>query len=232
MKLTPEEQAAADALALKNKQEDKNAKDKKESEDGDEGDEDGEDDPPTEDVATLKAQNEKLKKENAKRRVSERDTKAQIERQNQALAILQGKKVGDIDPIEKAQTESKLKTSRALIKAEIGNMARDAHNPGAIFATYGGRFKDIEVDLDEETVDTDSLKEVIDGIRKESPWMFQSTKDETKVDLKTGKRAPDKGSPVTGKNQKAEWQKLLQEGRVAEANKFYKENQALIRAQL
>lgn len=236
MKLTAEEQAAADLLAKENAQKEKDTKDKKSEGGGtEEGDDEESEEADSDDVKVLKAQNEKLKKENAKRRVSERDTKAQIERQNKALAILQGKDVGTVDPIEKAQTESKLKMSRALIKAELSTVARDAHNPGKLFAAFSDKFKDIEVDLDAETVDTDALKEAVDSIREENPWMFQSKESESSkpaIDPKTGKRAPDKGTPAAGKSHKAEWNRLKQAGLTAEAAKYYKENRLLILTQL
>lgn len=229
------EQIAAEKAEQEKKAAEKNKEgsDEGAGTDGDK-DEEGEGDDKEEDPAALKAQIKKLRDENAKKRVSEKAAKEENERYKKALKALgvKGEEGGDeLSPIEKSKLESEAKVKRAMIKAELAVVARDAHNPNVLLQSFPSKFKDIEVDVDGESVDSEALKEAVESIRKDNPWMFQP-KEGTKAAVTPGKKAPDNGRPTGGVDHKAEWQRLKQGGQNAAAAKYYAEHKAMILSQL
>lgn len=235
--LTAEQQKEADEKAKleaeKAKQEALKNKGGEGGGDDDEGGDDGGDDEEEKDAAKLQANLKKARAENAKRRVKEKETQEENDRLKKALGILQGKKEGDIDPLEKAKAETDGKLRRSILKGSVAILGKDAHNPGMLLSAFQSKFKDVEVDIDTEEVDEDAVKEVIAGIKKENPWMFQSAEGDKGAEKnKGGKRAPDSGRPIGGVDHKAEWNKLKSENRHKEAQKYYAENKAAILSQL
>lgn len=203
-----------------------------ETEQDEEKDAEGEDDDkPAETVEELKAaltaskeREKKSRDESIKRRQDLKKTKAENDRLQKGLAIIQGKKEGDIDPVEKAQTESKAKVSRAILRSEIANHAKDAHDPKMLLQVAPDVFADIDVDVDTETVDEDALKTAIDALRTAKPFLFQ-TKGEGDDDGKgKGKnivKMPPGGPAANGKNAFATWKQLQSQGRSNEAAAYY-----------
>lgn len=184
-------------------------------------------------LESLKAHNAKLKEENKKRRLDGKTLKAEMEKRDKALAALGlGKKEGEQeDPLERAKKESDLKMARTLMKAEFMSLAKDAHDPMMVFKAHYDSLKDIEVDLDNETVDVEALTERIGEIRKKSPFLFQSSEgaEEQKTVIK---KNPDKVRQGGGGSEYKEWQKLVQSGDKRGAQAYYGKNKDKILLQM
>jgi hypothetical protein len=191
--------------------------------------------------ASLKAEREKAKKarqESIERRKKNKALADENERYKKGLAIIQGKDKPDLDPLEAAKKETEGKMRRAILKGELAVVAKDAHNPTELLALAPKAFADIEVDLENEVVDADALKEVVDGIRKEKPYLFASKDDEDDgLDMKDKSKPvkpPRGGPPTKGTKHVAQWKQLKAQGRQREAQeyavKYNKEIQAEIAA--
>lgn len=229
MALTPEQQAAE---ALKAAAEKKAADTQKAT---DETPDDSKETDPEEklDAAKLQAENKKLREENAKRRIEAKTTKETLDRQSKALAILQGKDEPDVAPLEKAKADADRKMRNALLKGELASVAKDAHDIADVFAIGSSLFKEVAVDVENETVDREALKEAVDGLRKSKPFLFESSEENPTIVSPKGPPLPkDRAAPKGGTSEKAQWNALKAAGRNAEANEFYAKHKDTIRRQL
>jgi hypothetical protein len=172
---------------------------------------------------------EKLKAENAERRVENKKLKQEQERIGKALAMLQGKEAPDLDPIEQAKKATDSKLRNAMMKGELANRAKDAHDAGALMKMHPEAFKDVTVDLEGETVDSDELDAAIAKVRKQSPYLFRG---DGKTTTKGAPLPKDGGQPSGGENHHAAWKQLKEQGRDAEAQEFYSKHRASIMAQM
>ncbi len=187
-----------------------------------------------------KAQIAKLNAENTKRRLNEKALKAENlklkedqARKDKALEILTGKKVaGDIDPIEKANQENNARQKRLLIRAELGTVAKDAHDPGTLYKLFPEKFKDFDVDLETDTVNRDDLKEIVQSIRKENPYLFMAKKAAVAAKVEGGALNVDGGAASGGGNHRAQWNALKASGDKKAAQEYYNKNSKLILAQM
>ena len=178
---------------------------------------------------------EKLKEENIKRRQENKALKEKLERQEKALAILQGKDKPDLDPLEQAKAIADAKLRNAILKGELAVVARDAHDPSDLMQLGAKLLKDVEVDVDSESVDRDQLEAAVAKLRKQKPFLFKTAvvDTDTNSEKKKGQPLPkDGGQPVNGKNHVAQWKQLKDQGRNAEAQEYYKKNRAEIMAQM
>lgn len=230
-------EAAAKAAAEKTAAEKGGKEDVAGKEDEAADDDDGGEDP--------KAHIAKLNAENKKHRLAAKATKAQNaellaaqERTNKALALLQGKEVGSIDPLLAVQKASDAKMRNAFLKAAVAAEAgKDAHDVGAVFELAKSKLSGVTVDLDTEEVDADELKEVLDEMRESKPFLFKKA-DENVLDLKNAppkkgvKNPPDSGKAVGGANFYQTYQQLLSQNRLGEAQEFYNKNRASIMVQM
>lgn len=224
-----DEKAAAAAKAKEAEAEEGDEKD--DEEEPEEEDETG-DDPVKLKAALAKAKTreEKTRKEAIDRRKKNKELVERNERLERGLAIIQGKKEADIDPVEKAQNEAKLKMSRAILRSEIAASAQDAHDPKLLLQVAPEIFKDIEVDLDGETVDAEQLTEALDGLRKSKSFLFkpaEELQDGDPLEKKKGVKPPPKGGQPPkggGSNVFAQWKALQNAGRKHEADAFYIKN--------
>lgn len=213
----------------------KKAAEAKVAEAGKKEDDEAEDDDET--PSDPKAHIAKLNAENTKRRQNEKALKAENaklredqSRKDKALEILTGKKVGEVDPLEKAKADSDLRQARLLIRADLAVVARDAHDPSMLYKAFPEKFKDVKVDLENDSVDRDSLKEAVADIRKENPFLFMK-KGETKPGTAPFEN-PDKGQGGGGGNHFAAWQQLKKAGDSKGAQEYYNKNKTLILAQM
>ncbi len=240
MELTAEQKAEQEAktkagvdAAAKKAAEAAKAKEGKGDGEGEEGDDEGDDEPEEVDVEKLKAQNKKLREENAKRRVATKKVEEENQRQKKALGILQGKEVGEVDPLEAAQKAADAKLRRATLKGALASVAKDAHDPLLLLSAYPSHFEGVEVDLENESVDEDALEEAVAALRKKKPFLFGAgAADETKVDDKKTKfvKLPKGGPPKVGTDHMATWRQL-KETDPRGAQEYYKKNLEAIRAQ-
>lgn len=178
---------------------------------------------------------EKLKEENVKRRQENKALKEKLERQEKALAILQGKDKPDLDPLEAAKSAADAKLRNAILKGELAVVARDAHDPSDLMQLGSKLLKDVEVDVDTESVDRDQLEAAVAKLRKQKPFLFKTSVVDPDTNSEKKKGAPlpkDGGQPTGGKNFLAQWKQLKEQGRTAEAQEYYKKNRAEIMAQM
>lgn len=172
-----------------------------------------------------------LKDEAIQRRKENKALKEKLERQERALAILQGKEKPDLDPVEQAKAAQESKLRNALLRAELASVARDAHDPSVLMALDAKLFKDVTVDLDNETVDREELEASVNKLRQTRPYLFKSAELPKDKD-KTAPLPKDGGQPTNGKNHMAIWKQLKDQGRTAEAAGYYQKNRAEIMAQM
>lgn len=183
---------------------------------------------------TLESLKARLKK------VNESDKKRRLKNKELELELAKHQKLSDQEQaVQKAQKEANAKNARILLKGELASVAKDVHDPAALFRAFGDRFSDIDVDLENETVDRDALKEKLEDIRKEAPYFFKSDKteplDDDEGDGKTKviiKKNPDKGRQGGGGSEYKEWMKLKESGAKKEAQAFYAKNRDKILMQL
>lgn len=193
----------------------------------DEGDEDGSD-----------AGDEALKKlraENAKRRVENKELKGRLERFEKAFQLITGKEPdAAAEAAQKVKADADLKMSRSIIRSELAVVARDAHDPKALLKMHPEEFKDITVDIDEESCDRDALNEAVARVKKKSPWLFSATPAAGQSEKdKKAKPPPDgSGAPSAGGSHRKKWKELQEQGRHHEANEYYKKNRVEILAEL
>lgn len=231
--MTAEEKAAADAAAKAAA--DAKAKEEEKEETEEEVDEEVKAPTPEQ----FKALQTKLAKANAEgkdKRLKLKALEAEKEKQDRALAILQGKDKPDLDPIVAAKAVGDAKLRNAMLKAALAVSAKDAHDPGLLLSSFGGRFKEVTVDIDTESVDEDELSAVVTQLRKDKPFLF-AAEDKTEPNVigkeSGGKKMPDgKGQPTTGTNHRAAWNKMLEQGRQAEAAAYYAKYANEIRRQM
>lgn len=241
-----EEKKAAELAAQKATQEAKNKSDSdksKEGEEGDDADEDEEEEEPSEDPKVIKLQSQlkKAREDAAKHRISVRELKEKQEKTDKALAALNGKEE-KTDPLEELKRSSEAKLKRSLLKGELAVVAKDAHNPGLLMSAFSKNFEDVEVDVEGETVDTESLTEKVQELRESHPYLFKKEEVDEEVELeekkdekkkKGGTLPPDRGGkPKGGTNHKDIWQNLIKQGKKPEAQAYYREHKSDILARM
>lgn len=228
--MTEAEKAAAAKAEAEKKEADSKETKTTESETDDEVDADEEPEEENETVEQLKARLKKVNESDKKRRLKNKELEAELAKHQ---------KLSDQEQaVAKAKKEADAKNARILLKGELASVAKDVHDPQALFRAFGDKFKDIDVDLDAETVDRDALKSVLDDIREEAPYFFKGSKnepleeegdDKTKVIIK---KNPDKGRQGGGGSEYKEWVKMKESGDKKGAQAFYAKNRDKILLQL
>lgn len=206
---------------------------KKLAEEDDEED-DGSEEVTPEAFKKMKEQLSKVKGEAKERRLENKKLKDDADKRAQeALDVLTGKrKGGEDDPLAKVKKDADEKMSRTLLRAEFMALAKDAHDPSMTFKAFASEMTDVEVDLENESVDVDALKGKLDEFRKRSPFLFQSQSD-LQDETKPIKRNPDgSGRASGGGSEYKQWQALQQSGNRREAQEFYNKNRVKILTQL
>lgn len=171
----------------------------------------------------------KLNEEAKKHRLEAKAAKEKLEKFEKALGIASGKEKETVDPIIEERQRANDRLRRAILKAEVSNVARDAHDTNALFRILGDDLAEIEVDLDKERVDRPALEKKLAEVRKSHSWMFAG-KTEDKKEEKTGKLPPDKGNGTSGESPFQTHRNLLDAGRKSEANEYYAKNRVQILA--
>lgn len=178
------------------------------------------------DAAFLK----KLKDENAQRR-----------RENKELREkLKAKEKPEDDPNAKARADFEAQTSakmrNALLRSELAEAAKDVHSVSVLLRADPKLFADVDVDVDSESVDRDSLEDALKKARKLYPFMF-SAKDEkgaktkTPDETKPGTKPLDTGRSSGGDNHYTKWKSLNESDKKA-ATAYYAAHKAEILAQM
>jgi hypothetical protein len=199
--------------------------------------------------ATPDAAAEQLKRVNAEakqHRLDAKDAKAklaakeaELERYKAVVKTLDPnhKDGATPDPAAAQAAAQQTKMRDVLLRAEFVAEATKAGvvDPVFTFNAVRGQLKDVTVDLDAETVDTEALQEKLAGLKTTKPFLF-TPKVAPVTTPKPGEKVitpppPDgNGAPAAG-NHYATWRNLLATGRKAEANAYYAANKTLILTQ-
>lgn len=201
-----------------------------ESDNGGEGGEGGNEVDPAElkkELDSLKARNKALQEENTKRRLENKKLKEGAPKED--------KKKPQEETIESVREAANKRLKSALIRSELASVASDAHDHDLLRKALGKDLDDVDVDLDDESVDRNALEELVVKIREKKPFLFKAAakeggEGETK---KNGAPLPrDNGRPVGSKTEAAHWKLLKQQGRHEEARAYYNTNRLAIMSQM
>lgn len=180
--------------------------------------------------ASLKKANDEAKT----RRLENKKLLEEKKDRDEKIEALNGAAKKEPDPVKTLQVANDLKLSRSLLRGAIAAEAKDAHDPAALLQAYPAAFKDIEVDLENESVDSDQLTEAVEKLRKNKPFLFQGAKQE-EAPLRSVRLPPDGagGAPKAKPgSERATWNKLVAAGDVLGAQQFYAKNKAMILKQM
>lgn len=229
--MTDEEKAAAAKAAADKKATEEAAKKTEEKKDDEGGEE--EDDEEEQGSAEVK----KLKAENAKRRIENKkasEEREALKAENARLkAALTGEKEVKVDPVEELKKETDRKLRNALLKGAVASVAKDAFDSSLLLSVAPGLFKDVEVDVENESVDEEQLSEALTTLRKSKPFLFETPESGKPTEKgKPVKRPPENGKPANGDNHLAQWRQLQSSNAKGDASDYYVKHNKEIKEQL
>lgn len=189
-------------------------------------------------VTISKSELEKLKSslhdsnEEAKKfRLEGKGHKEKADRFEKAFKIATGKE-DEPDPakMEKEKLDSrmrKLMVKSAFVSAAAGDMHDAEHSFDSVVDDLG----DIEVDIEKGTVDRKVIKERLEELKKNRPYLFKQKIDPAKKDPKAPAGQKEEGTPSDNENPYTKWQGLFAKDKKA-ATEFYKKNRDAIAANM
>lgn len=190
----------------------------------------------------------KANKEAEKHRLAAKAKAEELEGYKATIAAALGLKPGDgakgasSGEVEAAKKAADARVKNAILKSEVVSRAArsGAADAADVFSLMRTELADLEVDLENESVDGEALDEKIAEFKKRKPHLFSSSsssegdeKDgETGAEKKKPAKMPDGNGrpPARGGTAYQQWQTLVKGGRQQEANQFYAKNKKDIAA--
>jgi hypothetical protein len=191
---------------------------------------------PAEALKAAEARIKALNKESEKHRTRANELDQTLSTLKKAMGLEKQDDPNAAVTAAKAAGEEKQK--RILLRSAFTALvAKEAHDADDAFAVANAikalDLSKVDVDLDAESVDVDTLKAKVGELKKLKPFLFTSASGSGSEDKRTAKPAADgSGRSSTGGTHFQTWKQLIDQGRKQEAQKFYSENRANIMTQM